>query len=90
MSCLLMSALNHNFIVMSCFSSFDASSVNKGDVRKELTVECPLCYRHFSSSEIQAHASDCEGPPSPPPQVSYSQTQRETQRKMAGTSGVTR
>lgn len=84
MSFLLVSVLNH--IVMSCFSSFAASSVNKDDAHKESTVECPLCYRHFPSSEIQTHASDCQGPPSPPPKASYSQTQRE----MAGTSGVTR
>ena len=84
MSFLLVSVLNH--IVMSCFSSFAASSVNKDDAHKESTVECPLCYRHFPSSEIQTHASDCQGPPSPPHKASYSQTQRE----MAGTSGVTR
>ena len=84
MSFLLVSVLNH--IVMLCFSSFAASSVNEGDAHKESTVECPLCYRHFPSSEIQTHASDCQGPPSPPPKASYSQTQRE----MAGTSGVTR
>ena len=84
MSFLLVSVLNH--IVMSRFSSFAASSVNKDDAHKESTVECPLCYRHFPSSEIQTHASDCQGPPSPPHKASYSQTQRE----MAGTSGVTR
>lgn len=46
---------------------------------RESTVECPLCYRHFTLKEIEAHASDCQGqPPSPPPQGSCcSQIQSE-------------
>ena len=47
------------------------------DRQEEPTVECPLCYCHFTVKEIEAHASDCQGPPpSPPAQASYSHIQQ--------------
>lgn len=42
---------------------------------KDSAVQCPLCYQHFSSKEIEAHASDCQGEPSSP-QPSHSHSQR--------------
>ena len=45
------------------------------DALLESTVECPLCFERFTSKEIEAHASDCQGPP---PQAQFGlQTNRE-------------
>ena len=55
---------------------FSTSKLKDAEAKAcESTVECPLCYEHFASKEIEAHASDCQGPT---PQASYcSQMQSE-------------
>ncbi|PFX19601.1 uncharacterized protein LOC111337960 isoform X2 [Stylophora pistillata] len=50
-------------------SSQDHFEVNQPDqiteeAVLESTVECPLCFEHFNTKEIEAHASDCQGSPS--------------------------
>ncbi|XP_078358086.1 uncharacterized protein LOC144642868 isoform X2 [Oculina patagonica] len=59
------------------FFSMSQPKENTRAEQQEPTVECPLCFHHFTSKEIEAHASECQGPPPSPPPQSYSPKQRE-------------
>ncbi|XP_044173232.1 uncharacterized protein LOC114961056 isoform X2 [Acropora millepora] len=43
----------------SCEASTSSSTINNS--QQPENVQCPLCYNDFSVSEIEAHASDCQG-----------------------------
>ena len=52
--------------------------------KREHKVECPLCYCHFSSKDIESHASDCQGQSVTPQASSFNSVPQQLEDAIIG------